>query len=98
MVESIKNAVSRMEPRKVDNAAVAKSDRLKAAKSALMTNDTVSLKSADNQSVVKAMAASAPINIENVNRIKEAIRRGDYPIDIDRITEALMEAYKEMKD
>ena len=98
MVESIKNAVSRMEPRKVDNTSAAKSERLNGLKSALMTNDTVSLKSTDNQSVVKEMASSAPVDMENVNRIKEAIKRGDYPIDIDRITDALMDAYREMKD
>ena len=63
-----------------------------------MTNDTVSLQSTENQSVVKEMASTAPIDMENVNRIKEAIKRGDYPIDIDRITDALMDAYREMKD
>jgi negative regulator of flagellin synthesis FlgM len=98
MVESIKNAVSRMETRKVDNTSAAKPDRLQGLKSAWMTSDTVSLQSTDNQSVVKEMASTAPIDLENVNRIKEAIKRGDYPIDIDRITDALMEAYREMKD
>jgi negative regulator of flagellin synthesis FlgM len=43
------------------------------------------------------MASAAPINKENVNRIKDAIRRGEYPIDLDRVSDALMEAYKEMK-
>ena len=98
MVESIKNAVSRMDPRNVNNASAAKSDRPNGAKSALMTNDTVSLQSTENHSVVKEMASAAPIDMENVNRIKEAIKRGDYPIDIDRITDALMDAYREMKD
>jgi negative regulator of flagellin synthesis FlgM len=98
MVESIKNAVSRMETRKVDNTSAAKPDRLQGLKSASMTSDSVSLQSTDNQSLVKEMASTAPIDLENVNRIKEAIKRGDYPIDIDRITDALMEAYREMKD
>jgi negative regulator of flagellin synthesis FlgM len=43
------------------------------------------------------MASSAPIDEANVSRIKEAIKRGEYPIEIDRITEALMEAYRELK-
>jgi negative regulator of flagellin synthesis FlgM len=43
------------------------------------------------------MASSAPIDEVNVNRIKEAIKRGEYPINIDRISEALMDAYREMK-
>ena len=98
MVESIKNAVSRMDPRNVNNTSAAKFDRPDGVKSALMTNDTVSLQSTENHSVVKEMASTAPIDMENVNRIKEAIKRGDYPIDIDRITDALMDAYREMKD
>jgi negative regulator of flagellin synthesis FlgM len=59
--------------------------------------DSVKLNSLDSQAVVKNMASAAPINKENVNRIKDAIRRGEYPIDLDRVTDALMEAYKEMK-
>jgi negative regulator of flagellin synthesis FlgM len=43
------------------------------------------------------MASSAPIDEVNVNRIKEAIKRGDYPIDIDRVSDALMDAYRELK-
>lgn len=60
-------------------------------------SDSVELKSAENQAVVKQMAAAAPVNETNVNRIKEAIRRGEYPIDLDRVSDALMEAYREMK-
>ena len=59
--------------------------------------DSVKLNSLDSEPVVKDMASAAPINKENVNRIKDAIRRGEYPIDLDRVSDALMEAYKEMK-
>mgnify|MGYP001176547939 FL=1 len=59
--------------------------------------DSVKLNSLDSETVVKDMASAAPINKENVNRIKDAIRRGEYPIDLDRVSDALMEAYKEMK-
>ncbi|MFL2842581.1 MAG: flagellar biosynthesis anti-sigma factor FlgM [Candidatus Puniceispirillaceae bacterium] len=59
--------------------------------------DSVKLNSLDSEPVVKDMASAAPINKENVNRIKDAISRGEYPIDLDRVSDALMEAYKEMK-
>ena len=36
-------------------------------------------------------------DVIDVNRIKDAIKRGEYPIDFDRISDALLEAYKEMK-
>jgi negative regulator of flagellin synthesis FlgM len=60
-------------------------------------SQSVELKSVDRQSAVKEMAAAAPVDKENVNRIKDAIQRGEYPIDLDRVSDALMEAYKEMK-
>ena len=96
MVSIVKNTVSSVEPRKSDVA-----DRVsqKAPKAAAAANasDSVKLGAADVSSSVKQMASSAPIDEVNVNRIKEAIKRGDYPIEIDRISEALMDAYRELK-
>jgi negative regulator of flagellin synthesis FlgM len=96
MVESIKNTTSRMEPRKANNNHAAPQTANKSAATASST-DSVELKSAENMSAIKEMAASAPIDRTNVDRIKDAIKRGEYPIDIDRISDALLEAYKEMK-
>ena len=95
MVESIKNTISRMEPRKANNTHAAPQTANKSA--ATTSVDSVELKSAENMSAIKEMAASAPIDRANVDRIKDAIKRGEYPIDIDRISDALLEAYKEMK-
>ena len=96
MVESIKNTISRMEPRKANNNHTVHQSANKSATTTSAT-DSVKLKSAENMSAIKKMAASAPIDRANVDRIKDAIKRGEYPIDIDRISEALLEAYKEMK-
>ncbi len=96
MVESIKNTISRMETRKANNNHAAPQTANKSAKSASST-DSVELKSAENMSAIKEMAASAPVDRANVDRIKDAIKRGEYPIDINRISDALLDAYKEMK-
>ena len=96
MVESIKNTISRMEPRKVNNSHAEPQAAGKSAVTAAST-DSVELKSAENMAAVREMAASAPIDRNNIDRIKDAIKRGEYPIDIDRISDALLEAYKEMK-
>jgi negative regulator of flagellin synthesis FlgM len=32
-----------------------------------------------------------------VSRIKDAIAQGKYPIDLDQISDALMDAYRELK-
>lgn len=98
MVGIVKNTVSPVEPRKADVSDRVSREATKAsAVAAANASDSVELKSADVSSSVKEMASSAPIDEVNVNRIKEAIKRGDYPIDIDRISEALMDAYRELK-
>ena len=96
MVESIKNTISRMEPRKANGNHSAPKTAGKTAQATSLT-DSVKLKSAENTSAIKEMAASAPIDRANVDRIKDAIKRGEYPIDINRISDALLDAYKEMK-
>ena len=96
MVESIKNTISRVEPRKANNNHAALQSANKSAATTSAT-DNVKLKSAENMSAIKEMAASAPIDRANVDRIKDAIKRGEYPIDINRISDALLDAYKEMK-
>ena len=98
MVGIVKNTVSPVELRKAEGPGRVSQEATKVS-SAAATNasDSVELKSADVPSSVKQMASSAPIDEVNVNRIKEAIKRGDYPIDIDRVSDALMEAYRELK-
>lgn len=46
---------------------------------------------------VKDMAKEPPIDKQTTSRIKAAIANGDYPIDLDKLTDALFDAYKEMK-
>ena len=98
MVGIVKNTVSRMEPHKaaVPDRASQKAANVSSA-AAANASDSVELKSVDVPSSIKQMASSAPIDEVNVNRIKEAIKRGEYPINIDRISEALMDAYRELK-
>ena len=46
---------------------------------------------------VKNMSAEAPIDTKKVSAIKDAISRGDYPIDIEKVADALLQAYKDIK-
>ena len=98
MVGIVKNTVSRLEPSRA-SVPDRVSQEVTKVSSAAATNagDSVELKSADVPASIKQMASSAPIDDVNVDRIKEAIKRGEYPINIDRISEALMDAYREMK-
>ena len=97
MVEIVKSAVSRLEMRKAGNSISQDAKPLKSRGATENVGSGVKLNSLESQSVVKDMASAAPVDRENVNRIKDAIKRGEYPIDLDRVSDALMEAYKEMK-
>lgn len=97
MVEIVKSTVSRLDMRKAGNSISQEAKALKNTESAENVGSSVKLNSLESQSAVKEMASAAPVDRENVNRIKDAIKRGEYPIDLDRVSDALMEAYKEMK-
>ena len=97
MVEVLKNVATRPDVRANPNNGSRSAKPVAISGSMKGQVDSVKLNSLDSVPVVKDMASAAPINKENVNRIKDAIRRGEYPIDLDRVSDALMEAYKEMK-
>ena len=60
-----------------------------------LSSNVVDIK--DTKKLVKEMAKSAPINVDKVAKIKEAISSGKYPLDLDKLSDALMQAYREMK-
>ena len=97
MVEIVKSTVSRLDIRKAGNSISQDAKALKNTGSVENVGSSVKLNSLESQSAVREMASAAPVDRENVNRIKDAIKRGEYPIDLDRVSDALMEAYKEMK-
>ena len=70
-----------------------KSDIVTSDKS--MSSNVVDIK--DTKKLVKEMAQSAPIDVDKVAKIKEAISSGKYPLDLDKLSDALMQAYREMK-
>ena len=97
MVEIVKSTVNRLDMRKAGNSISQDAKALENKGSVENVGSSVKLNSLESQSAVKEMASAAPVDRENVNRIKDAIKRGEYPIDLDRVSDALMEAYKEMK-
>ena len=61
----------------------------------VMSSNVVDIKK--TKSLVKEMSQSAPIDVDKVAKIKEAISSGKYPLDLDKLSDALMQAYREMK-
>ena len=51
----------------------------------------------ETKNLVSELASSAPIDSSKVSEIKAAISSGNYPLDLDKISDALMQAYREMK-
>lgn len=58
------------------------------------TNDGVQINS---KLQVKNMSVDAPIDSSKVSAIKNAIARGDYPVDLDKVADALLQAYSDIK-
>ena len=97
MVDAIKTTVNRLEPTK----GRASEGRPAGAGGATVVPspsvDTATVSSVASSKVQTQLAEAPSIDMEAVRRIKDASARGKYPIDVDRMSEALMDAYRDMK-
>ena len=46
-----------------------------------------------SKEALKIMAENPSVNTETVEKIKEKIRNGEYPIDFDKLADKLLESY-----
>ena len=58
--------------------------------------DTENIEISSNSGVAN-MAKSAPVDLNKVSAIKNALSRGDYPVDLEKVADALLQAYKDIK-
>ena len=100
MVDSIKQSMNRID---MQRTRVNDTDAKPGAKSSNVSKgvaldggniDTSKLEVSDK---VAQLAKQPPIDSEAVSRIKNAIADGKYPIDIEAVSNALMDAYRDMK-
>ncbi|MAH78577.1 MAG: flagellar biosynthesis anti-sigma factor FlgM [Rickettsiales bacterium TMED254] len=104
MVDQIKSIISNA-TKSVSNKTDSSSSSSKSSSSAKGSAASDSQKSNLDTNIskfigkaqVKEMASEPPIDKQNISRIKSAIANGSYPVDLDKIADALMDAYKEMK-
>ena len=61
-----------------------------AAASGSMVDAVLTSKSREE---LKVMAENPSVNMEAVDRIKQKIKNGEYPIDFDRLADKLLESY-----
>ena len=94
MVDKITNSIVNLESKTSKNSA-------KINNSVSKVNNYGNENSADikieNKKVIDKLASSAPIDHDKVTSIKKAISSGNYPLDLDKISDALMEAYNDLK-
>ena len=49
------------------------------------------------KSITSNLAKSAPIDSDKVAKLKAEISAGNYPLDLDKVSDALMQVYRDMK-
>ena len=85
------------------NRKVSEENKGKEINSKIVKNSAVSPeKTSDEVQIskdlnVKNMSADAPIDSVKVSAIKNAIAKGDYPVDLDKVADALLQAYSDIK-
>ena len=97
MVDAIKTAVNRLELTKGRASDGRPANAGAPAFAASPSVDDVKVSDAASAKAQMQLAETPPVDSEAVSRIKDAIARGDYPIDVDLISDALMDAYRDMK-
>ena len=94
MVEKITNSIINLENKSSKNSANVKNSVSKVDN--YRSEDSTNIK-INQKEVISDLASSAPIDHDKVSSIKKAISSGNYPLDLDKISDALMEAYNDMK-
>ena len=94
MVDKITNSIINLENKTSKNSANVKNSVSKVDN--YRSEDSTNIK-IDQKNVISDLASSAPIDHDKVSSIKKAISSGNYPLDLDKISDALMEAYNDMK-
>ena len=90
------NIVNNIPKKDIKGSQASLNDRSKTGSTEnVLSSNVVDIK--DTKKIVKDMDKSAPIDSDKVAKIKEAISTGKYPLDLDKLSDALMQAYREMK-
>lgn len=98
MVDSIKSLNNRINIQVKNDKVAINPKNLNGTNSANPNNaDKVEVGGSAGSIAALELAKTPHVDTEAVSRIKKAISNGDYPVDVDRITDALMDAYMELK-
>jgi flagellar biosynthesis anti-sigma factor FlgM len=95
MVGSIKNFTGqRVDLSKGATESKAHSEKVNASNGSAVSGSKVdAVLTSKSREALKVMAENPSINMEAVDRIKEKIKNGEYPIDFDKLADKLLESY-----
>ena len=95
MVGSIKNITGqRVEVSRVITENKGQSEKLSNTVSSTISGSKVdAVLTSKSREALKVMAENPSINMEAVERIKQKIKDGEYPIDFDKLADKLLESY-----
>ena len=94
MVDKITNSIINLENKASKNSTNVKNSISKVSNYENENSTNIKI---NQKNIVSDLASTAPIDHDKVSSIKKAISSGNYPLDLDKISDALMEAYNEMK-
>ena len=95
MVGSIKNFTGqRVEVSKSITESKGQSEKATDTSSSTISGSKVdAVLTSKSREALKVMAENPSINMEAVERIKQKIKDGEYPIDFDKLADKLLESY-----
>ena len=95
MVGSIKNFTGqRVDMSKGITESKVQSEKLDDSSAATISGSKVdAVLTSKSREALKVMAENPSINMDAVERIKEKIKNGEYPIDFDKLADKLLESY-----
>ena len=94
MVDKITNSIINLENKTSKNSAKVNATFTKVDHNSSDNSENIKI---EQKNIINDLASSPPIDHDKVSSIKKAISSGNYPLDLDKITDALMEAYNDMK-
>ena len=100
MVDSIKHSMNRIDIQRsrVSEVDIKSGSNPSSIGKGLASDKTsIDTSKLETSEKIAQLAKQPPIDTEAVARIKNAIADGKYPIDIDAVSDALMDAYRDMK-
>ena len=99
MVDSIKNLNNRVNIQMKNENKVALNPKSSSGGNSTSVPNVDKVEVGGGTGAIAALELAKTPHIDSaaVSRIKNAISQGDYPVDVDRVTDALMDAYLELK-